>query len=482
MFISSGTIHVFTVSGLHVGMLALLLFWLLRGVPFSTRHVIVPGLVFFYVLTTGMNPPAVRALLMISMWSLCRALLLYTPALNIVFFSASLLILLNPLYLLDIGFQFSFIVVSFLIASTRTILHWLNLLSEKQKWTPPALKTRRSIYSSKTVRLILASLAGCVVAWLASSGITLYYQGIYVPSAIFANLLIMPVVWLLFAAVFVKLVLHPVSWLIIFTGGFFRFLLKLIVIICGFFHFYFDNLPAIRPELPSLLIFYTALFIMVTAMRKRTFYISAAIVLTVTIYWHSSAFFKSPEITIFHGGSSNEPAIVLCFPAQKSATVINAPSWEAGGDIANYLKFNGISSIDRLVLCGTTKDFCAGGSRLLSAMNVEQLIIAGKPRGKYVNELIQTAASSDTSIVSLPGIEANGMAEYRFSRPDLKLNIKKENFAIEYSVPALNIKFDFFDNQLGMRELMITCDGKSRLVKLENSSVMEITEFVVDEQ
>jgi predicted membrane metal-binding protein len=37
-YVKSGTIHIFTVSGLHVGILALILFWIFRWVPFRRRH------------------------------------------------------------------------------------------------------------------------------------------------------------------------------------------------------------------------------------------------------------------------------------------------------------------------------------------------------------------------------------------------------------------------------------------------------------
>ena len=55
-FVRSGTIHLFTVSGMHVGILALLLWFILRPLPFRTRYLIAPAILLIYVLMTGAQP------------------------------------------------------------------------------------------------------------------------------------------------------------------------------------------------------------------------------------------------------------------------------------------------------------------------------------------------------------------------------------------------------------------------------------------
>lgn len=56
-FIRSGTIHILTVSGLHIGMFAGVMFLLLAFLPFRMRCVIVPLLTALYALSTGLQMP-----------------------------------------------------------------------------------------------------------------------------------------------------------------------------------------------------------------------------------------------------------------------------------------------------------------------------------------------------------------------------------------------------------------------------------------
>ncbi|MCX6983189.1 MAG: ComEC/Rec2 family competence protein, partial [Lentisphaerae bacterium] len=88
-FLKSGTIHVFSISGLHVGIMAVMLFWIFRWLPFRARHLMIPAVIFVYVFTTGMSPPAVRSLLMISVWCIQRAFLYPSSSLNSVFVAAA---------------------------------------------------------------------------------------------------------------------------------------------------------------------------------------------------------------------------------------------------------------------------------------------------------------------------------------------------------------------------------------------------------
>ena len=63
LFVASGTIHLFSVSGMHVGVLALL-FWLVSSpLRFEWRWPLVVAALAAYVLGTGANPPALRAFL-----------------------------------------------------------------------------------------------------------------------------------------------------------------------------------------------------------------------------------------------------------------------------------------------------------------------------------------------------------------------------------------------------------------------------------
>jgi ComEC/Rec2-related protein len=475
-FIYSGTIHIFTVSGLHVGMLAILLLWGLRWVPFSTRHVLVPGLLLLYVASTGMHPPALRAWLMITIFCGCRALILQTPALNIVFVTATLLLLFNPLYLGDAGFQFSFVVVGFLIAASRRINDFLQLFFEKWQWIPTELQRPLTVIRLKWCHLMIASLLGCMVAWLTSSGIALYYQGVYAPAAVMANFLIMPLVWLLFIAVGGRLVAIGFTFIIPLMNGIIGFILNSTVGISEFFYRCFGSIPTARPNIWSLLLFYLSAVGLISGRRRLTIIIAAIGMVGILIFWHSSALFAPPSLFIIHGGESQEPVIIFCNAQQNSATIVNVPSWQAAGIISDCLRDKGITRIKRLIICGSSKKFCSGGFRLLKKVEIEQLVIPASLRSRYARLTVKAAVENDTAVVH-PLKTITGQF---FSRSDLLFKQNKMDILIDCYNLSNNIKLIISNNGLGTRT--ITVKSKNRQIyqlKLLNSNKVAIRELVL---
>lgn len=119
-FRQTGTFHLFSVSGLHVGMFALIAWLVLRPLGISRRRsvlFIVPVL-FFYALVTGASPPSLRAAVMISV--AFGGMLLDRPGNQANSLAAAALLLLawDTNQLLTPGFQLSFLIVAaiFLLA------------------------------------------------------------------------------------------------------------------------------------------------------------------------------------------------------------------------------------------------------------------------------------------------------------------------------------------------------------------------------
>lgn len=116
-FVDSGTMHILAVSGLHVGIVAYLLFLLLGKVfywlpKYSLIKVafIILGLAFFAELSGG-APPVWRAVLMSSVYLVARSTGYYIPTLNLIALAAWILILINYQYIFNLSFQLSFTAV-----------------------------------------------------------------------------------------------------------------------------------------------------------------------------------------------------------------------------------------------------------------------------------------------------------------------------------------------------------------------------------
>ncbi|MFA6715494.1 MAG: ComEC/Rec2 family competence protein [Victivallaceae bacterium] len=480
-YIKSGTIHIFTVSGLHVGILALLLFWILRWVPFKPRHLLVPGLVFLYVLSTGMHPPALRAWLMIAIWCVCRAFLFYIPALNIVFLAASLLLLKNPFYLNDMGFQFSFVVVGFLLLAARGSREWEALFRETLKWIPPKYLGFKRYWAAKWRRKLFLALSGCVVAWLASSGICLYYQGIYFPFSIVANFLLIPFVLVLFGLVAVKILLSAFAFLLPLTAWLVETFTAAIDFIAGISLDISASTHAAAPTFAQLLLFYVALALLVTAHRRFTAAAGLLGVGGMIVFWHITADFTAPSMTLLQGGGSQETACVIIEPAMRSATVINAPSFEAARGIAARLAKSGVREIDALVLSGSRRDFCAGAVELAKRFRIKEIVqLVPESRSKFFSKTAEKLIEQGTSFKT-GKVSGVGDGFFKYESGKVKIIGKNQRLNIEYRSGLLHIKGMAFINNNGHKVIELVFGGRHPVTcEFLNSSVLEIRDYCFD--
>ncbi len=107
----TGTIHLLSVSGLHIGFIVLGINFLLGWLRFPKKWRIAPLtlVICFYILMTGMNPPVLRAGIMMLLFYFGEMLGTADNNVNRLSLAALLLLLINPYNLFEIGFQLSFL-------------------------------------------------------------------------------------------------------------------------------------------------------------------------------------------------------------------------------------------------------------------------------------------------------------------------------------------------------------------------------------
>jgi competence protein ComEC len=132
----TGTIHVLSVSGAHVAIIYFLLQWMLGflnrykyGKALKTTVIIL--LVWYYAMLTGFSPAVCRAAVMISMVIIGNTFVRYINMLNILAISAFLLLLYDPFFITDVGFQLSYLAVAGLIVLQPVVYKWVTF---KNKW------------------------------------------------------------------------------------------------------------------------------------------------------------------------------------------------------------------------------------------------------------------------------------------------------------------------------------------------------------
>lgn len=111
-FQDAGAMHVLAVSGLHVGIVMLLLNFLFQRASkrISKRQAIVFTLIltFIYAGVTGFSPSVLRSFIMFGLLMIAQTKSWSMNSLNALGIAAVLLILINPLVVYDMGFQLSF--------------------------------------------------------------------------------------------------------------------------------------------------------------------------------------------------------------------------------------------------------------------------------------------------------------------------------------------------------------------------------------
>lgn len=134
-FSNTGAMHVLAVSGLHVGIILIIFQTILgffsRWISKKQAIVFSVVLIWGFGLLSGASPSVIRAVVMFSILALGQLLSRNNTGMNNLVLSAIVLLMLDPYYLFDIGFQLSYVaLIGILLFQTPVY----KLILVKQKW------------------------------------------------------------------------------------------------------------------------------------------------------------------------------------------------------------------------------------------------------------------------------------------------------------------------------------------------------------
>jgi len=215
-FQQTGTLHLFAVAGLHVGIVATLL-WMLTTVARLSRKAaaatIIP-LLFFYAAVTGMHVSSLRAATMASIliggFFFERKAFLFNSLAAAAFF----ILCWNTNELFSAGFQLSFAVVGAIVLLADP------LFAFSRRWTAPDpfLKSallrgpRRWMHSG--YEWLCGGASVSLAAWAGSLPFVLWYFHLVTPISLFANLVVVPIAFFVLAIALLSLLATPLlPWL-----------------------------------------------------------------------------------------------------------------------------------------------------------------------------------------------------------------------------------------------------------------------------
>lgn len=216
IFTSTGVIHILTVSGLHVGFLTLLIFWILKKCHVNkwVTLFITLFLLFGYNYLCGFPPSMLRASFMSIVLLTARLSGKEYDTLSAIAFAGIAVLVINPLSALDVGFLMSIFCVTSIV-----------LLND------PIMSVFEKVFPKKIAGYLAISISAQlgILPFTAS-----FFQSLNVLSP-FANLFIVPIFALMYPLLFLITVVNFILPFISPCLIVFQYILILIEYIATFF-------------------------------------------------------------------------------------------------------------------------------------------------------------------------------------------------------------------------------------------------------
>ena len=422
-------VHILAISGMHVGIISGACFYLgIRlGMTREMTKIALIAMLPIYCLIAGGAPSVVRACLMVMLvllLSLWKRKLSPVIILCIVFM---LLLLYDPLYLFHVGFQLSFFITFALLMSVKLLRYF------------------------QTSNIIIQSLAVTILCQLCSMPIILLYfhefslwgfvlNVIYIPIYTF---ILMP---LTFTVFFLSVIQAPFSSFLISALEFaFTFVNKIAVAV--------SNLPLTSVSFgkPSFWFFLLLIALIIAGFsffeqgqRKRSMHVLTACVLALVLFYHQEYFSFKGEIVFIDVGQGD--SILIKLPYRRGVYLIDTggvmqferEEWQErksvfdpGEDIVvPYLKSNGITSIDKLIITHDDTDHMGGGLAVLRHIDVEEIVIAETLKEEFVEtDLIAYARQNKIPVTAMKAGDGWKIGDSRFFvlHPHEKMSDSNEN-------------------------------------------------------
>ena len=387
----AGAVHILSVSGLHIGLILLFVTFLLKPIPNTRRGSFIKLIIILlslssFAIIAGLAPSVVRSVTMFSFVALGSHLRRSVNIYHTLLVSILLILLVEPSFLFDVGFQLSYVAVFFII--------WLQPLLTTL-WNP---KTKFSKYAWDILTVSFAAQIGTLP-------LSIYYFHQFPGLFFITNLLIIPMLSIIMALGVVVMILAAFNIIPIFLSQLLEwsiyYLNKTINTIASFEQFIIQDIPL---HFYVLISSYLLLFTMIIWFKKPAFNKLVMVLISIIIfqisyfkiYWNTTteqeliifntkrnsliAERKAGDITVYAKDSILKTAHKSS--VLKSYCIGNLSSIKHKEELHNYIYFNG-KKIFVLDSSGVYPKNSNPDILLLtqsSKINLDRLLITMKPK------------------------------------------------------------------------------------------------------
>lgn len=290
-YAAAGAIHILAVSGLHVGIILLILNFIFSPLKKLKRGrylklVLVILFLWFYAILAGLSPSVVRAVTMFSFIAIGMALNRRTSTLNALFLSLLVLILINPFWIFEIGFQLSYLAVLSIILIQPLIY---------KAWRP----------NLKILKYFWGLLTTTFAAQLGVLPLGLFYFHQFPGLFFISNLVILPFLAFILSFGFLIIILSgfdilPVSLSSLY-GWIINTLNQFVAFIAGKERFLFKDISFDFSDVIAYYLLITCLYLLGTSFTYRKLILTLLTVIIIqSVAIMKSSFSSEDELIVFH--------------------------------------------------------------------------------------------------------------------------------------------------------------------------------------
>lgn len=337
-YANTGAMHVLAVSGLHVGLIYLGLQFLLRflGKGYGARKWLRVGLllagIWGFVYFTGATASVVRAGWMFSFIIIGQTLKRYTNIYNTITASAFCMLLFNPMLLLNIGFQLSYLALLGIVFFQPYLYRALYF---RPKWLDYVWE--------------LSSVA--LAAQLTTLPISLFYFHQFPVYFLLSGLIVVPAAMAILSVGMSLFVLAGVPFLSALLGK----LLFLIIKAMNAVILFLEDLPYSTLSdiwlgiagmgMHFLLIFLLAVSLLAPSKRMVFAVLAMVVLVCAQASWQSWRQFNHREVVIYQ---VKDQTVIDCISGRRCLRIIDSSKAEEDRAWAtdNYLSYRGIKELE----------------------------------------------------------------------------------------------------------------------------------------
>ena len=349
----NGIWHLFAISGMHINLIIVVVSFVLKKM--RLKNIFISLFLFFFMFLTNFSASIMRATIFFYLKKLFEYFKINISNMQVLFLTASIILLIDPFMIYNAGFQYSFII-------TFAIM----FMSDK-------------ITGNYFMKIFKISLISFVV----SLPITVNMNYELNILSIFLNIIYVP---------FISFVVFPLS-IIVFIVPVFAGVLAFLINILEYTNELFNMLKIniIINKLPIYIIILYYLFVWVFGLtNKRRYLILAFLFIVIN---RIMVTFDSHYYVYFNDVRQGDCALIIT-PYKKEVIMIDTggllnSSFNVIDNVLVFLKSNGLRKIDYLILSHGDYDHMGDAINLVNKFRVEKVIFNCGSYNDLEQDLIQ---------------------------------------------------------------------------------------------